>query len=128
MDTTSAGGLPAKTDPEPPPTGLAAVWEHIKNWPEGYLCVPLSLFLIWVFGWAAYLLSGRKPQENSDWLPGLGGNWMKCVLVILACTILCQASGEWMTPAQKILDPNRVKWNAIVQCVAIFSFSYLLSH
>lgn len=129
MEVPAATSEPAaKTEPIPPPTGLAAVWKHLRNWAEGYLWVPLALLSIWVFAQFAYFLTGRRPQENADWIVGLGANLVKCVFLILLLSIMRQQTGVWYTKQEQIDNPNLARTQLIGTCVTLIVFAYLLSH
>ena len=119
---------PAKTDPIPPPVGLAAVWKHIKNWLELYLWVPLSLLFIWGFAWFAYFLTGRRPQENVDWIVGLAGNFVKSVMLILLVSIFRQQCGLWLNREEQKDNPTLVWAQNILTIAAICVFGYILEH
>lgn len=126
--TTDVSPPAAKTEPNPPPTGLGAVYAHLHNWAEGYLWVPLSLLSIWLFAQFAYFLTGRRPQENADWIVGLGANLVKCVFLILLISITRQQTGIWLTKAELIANPRLALTQTLGKCVALIVFAYLLSH
>lgn len=122
--TTPAAHSPGK----PPPTGIWAVWKHLTDWATVYFWVPVALLSIWVFAQFAYFLTGRRPQENADWIVGMAGNLVKCVFVILFCEISRQQTGVWLTKAETLENPVAARTQAITKCVTIIVFAYLLSH
>jgi hypothetical protein len=119
---------PAKVDPVPPPTGIAALWKHITNWAEVYFWVPLALLSIWLFAQGAYFLTGRRPQENADWIVGLGGNLVKCVFLIVILSIVRQQTGVWWRREELMANKHLAYTQAFSSCVALIVFAYLLSH
>lgn len=60
----------------------STVWKHLTDWATIYFWLPLSLLSIWLFSKLAYLLTGRKPMENADWIVGFSFNLVKCVFLI----------------------------------------------
>jgi hypothetical protein len=118
----------AKTEPIPPPTGLAAVWKHLQNWAELYAWVPVALLSIWFFAQFAYFLTGRRPAENADWIVGLGGNLVKCVFLIVLLSIARQQTGVWLTKAEQLENPSLAWAQRLETGVALCVFAYILSH
>jgi hypothetical protein len=125
---TEASQPAAKTDPVPPPTGLKAAWKHLQNWAEVYFWVPLALLSIYLLSEFAYLLTGRKPQENADWLVGLGGNLVKCMSLIMVVSVLNQQNGVWLTKEELIANPHLSRDQMVSKCVSLIVFGYLLAH
>jgi hypothetical protein len=107
---------------------LRDLLNHITSWAEGYLWVPLSLGLIWLFAYVAYWLTGRHPTENVDWIVGLAGNFVKCVLAILLCSIYREATGVWLTKTERLGYPRVSIAQMAHSAVALCVFAYLLSH
>lgn len=124
----SAAPLAPKTDPVPPPTGWALVWKHLQNWQSIYLFVPMALVGIKLFMLFAYLLTGREPQENADWVVGMSGNLVKLIFLIVFVEVLHQQTGIWLTREQQIENPSLAWMQAGVTSVALCVGCYLLSH
>lgn len=118
----------AKTEPIPPPTGWAAVWKHMQNWTEIYLWVPMALLSIYVFAEFAYVLTGRRPTENADWIVGMGGNLVKLVFLIVFVSIERQQTGVWLTKDEQLDSPALAMTQALSKCVTLIVGAYILSH
>jgi hypothetical protein len=101
---------------------------HLRNWAEGYLWLPLSLISIYLFAEIAYWLTGRRPQENVDWIIGLAGDFVKCVFLILLVSILRESSGVWLTKEERLANPRFSIAQMFNQSIALCVFAYLLSH
>jgi hypothetical protein len=102
--------------------------KHIRDWATAYFWVPLALLSIWLFSKVAYWLTGRKPQENADWIVGLGGNLVKCVFVILLVEITREQTGVWATKEELMANPSLAWSQTVSKCVTLIVFAYLLSH
>ncbi len=63
---------------------LSAIWNHIKKFREAYGFLPLSLVLIVVYSILIRLLTGRPPLDNISDLTGVGENFVKIILAIVA--------------------------------------------
>lgn len=119
---------PDKIDPVPPPTGLRAIWAHLRNWAEVYLWVPVSLLSIWVLAQFAYFLTGRRPTENVDWIVGVAGGLVKCVMMIALVSIFTQGTMVWLTKEERLANPRFSIAQLLAQAVALCVFAYVLSH
>lgn len=117
-----------KVDPVPPPKGLAKIWKHVKDWQSIYFFVPIALFSIWMFAQFGYFLTGRRPQENVDWMIGIAANLVKLVFLIVFVEICRQATGHWYTKEQMMANPELSKWQTISKCVTLVVGAYILSH
>lgn len=102
--------------------------QHLQNWAEAYFWVPLSLLSVWLFSKLAYLLTGRKPQENVDWIVGISAGLIRCIFLILVLSIFREQAGSWMTKEEKLAHPDAARTQALVTCVALIVFAYLLTH
>jgi hypothetical protein len=71
--------------------------KHLRDWATAYFWLPLSLLSIWLFSKLAYLLTGRKPMENADWIVGFSFNLVKCVFLIFFLEIYREQTGKWWT-------------------------------
>lgn len=118
---------PAHVDANPPPTGIWAVWRHLTNWATLYFWLPLSLISIWLFSKLAYLLTGRKPQENADWIVGFSFTLVKCVFLVFFVEITRQQTGTWYTKAELIANPQLAWSQTVSKCVTLIVFAWLLS-
>jgi hypothetical protein len=101
---------------------------HMRDWATAYFWVPLALLSIWFFSKVAYWLTGRKPQENADWIVGLGGNLVKCVFLILLVEVTREQTGVWLTKEELKANPNLAWSQTLSKCVTLIVFAYLLSH
>lgn len=101
---------------------------HLRNWATAYFWVPLALLSIWFFSKVAYWLTGRKPQENADWIVGLGGNLVKCVFVILLVEVTREQTGIWFKKDELLANPVIAWAQTVSKCVTLIVFAYLLSH
>lgn len=120
--------LAPKTDPVPAPTGLRAVWAHLKNWTEVYLWVPASLFSIWLMAQFAYFLTGRRPTENVDWIVGVAGNLVKAVFLIALVSVFTQGTMVWLTKEERLSNAKFSIAQTLAQSIALCVFAYVLSH
>lgn len=125
METTAPA---AHVEPVPPPTGWPKVWKHLTDWATIWFWVPMALVAIWFFAQVAYFLTGRRPQENADWIVGMAGNLLKCVFVILFTEITRQQTGTWLTKAELIANPQLAWTQTFSKCASLLVFAYLLSH
>lgn len=104
------------------------IWTHIQNWKTVYIFMPVAFFLIWLFSKGAYLITGRKPQENVDWIVGVAGNSVKLVILIVFCELIRESTGTWHTKEELIAHPE-IGWRQdFAKCVYLIVGAYILSH
>lgn len=125
MDTPSA---PAHVEPEPPPTGLGALWKHLTDWATAWFWLPGFILIVYLIPKFAYAMSGVRPQENLDFLVGFSWQLIKCVLAIFFVELMRQQTGVWWKPEDLKSNPHLVWTQALAKCVTFFGFIYLLSH
>jgi hypothetical protein len=112
--------------------GIAALavstHQHIMNWLEVYLWVPVSLIGIFGAAQLAYFLTGRRPTENADWLVDYSSKAVQCVAVIALTSIAKQALGSWLTRDQKIENPYVYTINTISTLIIFGIITYLFKN
>lgn len=123
-----ATGPSAKTESVPAQTGWALIWRHLRNWTEIYLWVPIALLSIWLFAQFAYFLTGRRPQENVDWIVGISGGLVKLVFIIVFISVDRQQTGVWLTKEEQTIYPDLARIQAVTKCVLAIVAAYILSH
>lgn len=117
-----------KVDPIPPPKGWAKVWKHLKDWATSYFWVPLMFFMIWVFAQGAYFLTGRRPQENVDWIVDIARALVVGVCIVLVMEIKRQQTSHWW-PAEKLEKYPHIAWSqTVTSCVTFVALVYLFTH
>lgn len=104
------------------------VWGHLTNWATIYFWLPLSLLSIWLFSQFAYFLTGRRPQENLDWIVGFSFNLVKCVFVIFFVEVAREQTGVWFRKDELLANPSIAWAQTVGKCFQLFVFAYLLSH
>lgn len=104
------------------------IWTHIQNWKTVYIFMPLAFFAIWLFAKGAYLLTGRKPQENVDWIVGTAGNMVKLVILIVFVEVTREATGNWYKKEELLANPSLAWSQTVSKCVTLFVGAYILSH
>lgn len=102
--------------------------KHLRDWATAYFWLPLSLLSIWLFSKLAYLLTGRKPMENADWIVGFSFNLVKCVFLIFFIEIYREQTGKWWTDQDLRANPHLAWTQAFTKAVGLIVFAWVLSH
>lgn len=107
---------------------MKTIYRFLYNWRELWLWVPLAMLSIWGFAQFGFFLTGRQPTENVDWIVGMAGNLMKCILLIVILSIGRESNGVWATKIELMSYPRFHRYQTIKECVSLIVFAYLLSH
>ena len=86
--------------------------------------------LLSIFGAAelTFLLTGRRPEMNMDWVLDYASAAVRCVLVILLTSVAKQALGSWLTVEDKEKYPVAHAINTATTLVLFLTIAYLFLH
>jgi hypothetical protein len=107
---------------------MQKVLQHLKQWSEAYLWIPLSLLSLIGAGWFAYYLSGRKPMMSADFLVDYGSRVITVALIIVFTSVFSQAQNLWMTLDQKTANPKIAAIHLGATCVFATIVAYCFMH
>ncbi len=119
---------PAKVETPPPATGFRAVVQHVRNWLEGYLFFPLALLSIFGAAKLAYVLTGRQPTENADFVVGAAFRLVTAILVVLMVSITQEQTSSWLSKEEKLEHPINHAIQAATKCFMAGLFAFILLH
>jgi hypothetical protein len=110
-------------------TGLfESIWNHLSNWAEVYLWVPVSLVGIFAAAELSYFLTGRRPTENADWLVDYSAKAVQMVAIIALTSIAKEALGMWMNKEEKLTNPYAYMVNSASTIILFIVVAYVFLH
>lgn len=107
---------------------LKKAYDHLTNWLEVYLWVPVSLLGIFGAAELSYFLTGRRPVENADWLIDYSSKAVQCVAIIALTSIAKEALGHWMTMEERKKHPGLAVLNTFATLVTFLTVTYIFTH
>lgn len=63
---------------------LTQIWDHLKKFREVYAHLPLAFIFLFAFAIVIHLLTGRAPEDNLVDFMGMGENFIKIILAVVA--------------------------------------------
>ena len=105
-----------------------SVWHHLKSWPELYVALPLALIAIPGAAYFSFFLTGRSPQEGTEWLVDLSARVAVASLIVLFTSFIRQASGVWMSKEEQFAHPFLALQQNVVKMFCIGVFAWLFVH
>ena len=107
---------------------LRKIWDHLANWAEVYLWVPVSIFAIYGAAQLAYFLTGRRPTENADWLVDYSSKALEMVAIIALTSVAKEALGHWMTKEERAAHPYLATLNTFATLITLLVVTYVFTH
>lgn len=107
---------------------LRSVVNHLSNWLEVYLWVPVTLIGIFGAAQLSYFLTGRRPAENADFLVDYSAKAVQCVAIIALTSIAKEALGHWMTQAERAKHPFLAVVNTFATLITFLAVAYIFLH
>lgn len=106
---------------------FSKIWNHLKSWPELYVCLPLVLLTLPGSSLFIYFLTGRAPQESMQWLLDLSGRVNVAALIILFASFSRQATGVWFTKQEMLVHPYMATLSALTKVFYFCFFGWLFT-
>lgn len=107
---------------------IKKIYDHLANWAEVYLWVPVSLLGIFGAAQLSYFLTGRRPVENADWLVDYSSKAVQMVAIIALTSIAKEALGHWMTMEERKANPFLAVINTFATLVTFLTVTYVFTH
>lgn len=104
------------------------MFKHIRSWLEAYLWLPVSLLSIWAAAHFAYWLTGRRPEENADFIVGYAQRTVLIVLLVGLFSMSRQQTGFWLTKEEAMANHYMATLQVIVQLFTMGLFAYIFLH
>lgn len=73
------------------------IWDHFKSWPELWIGLPIGTLTIPAAAYFVYILTGRAPQENMDYMIDLAGRIQTAAWIVVSASVTREALGNWYT-------------------------------
>lgn len=104
--------------------------QFFVNWaPE---CSALLASFAFIYGAAEliFFLTGRRPQDNGQWILDYASKFALCAIVIFLVSQFKQASGtgSWMTKEERFEHPYLATVSDIKVCFSLAVFAYIWLH
>lgn len=107
---------------------IRKIYDHLANWLEVYLWVPVSLLGIFGAAQLSYFLTGRRPVENADWLVDYSSKSVQIIAIIALTSIAKEALGHWMTMDERKAHPFLAVVNTFATLVTFLAIIYAWIH
>lgn len=109
---------------------LIVIRDHIYNWLELYLWVPLFLFGILGAIKYAHFITGRPPAspESSDWIIEFADRLVACIFVIVLVSIVREQTSVWLTKEERMANVKFTAIQTASSCFFAALFTYILLH
>ena len=108
---------------------MKTIWNHIINWLEFYLWVPVSLSLIWLSVSFHYAMTGRPTGEDPyEWIVGFAPQFVKAILAIVLVSISKEAFGSWLNKQEKLSNPMYASVSIVCSTAIFIALLFAFSH
>jgi zinc transporter ZupT len=104
------------------------ILKTLYNWRELWFWPLVALLNWYLLIHLAYFFTGRRPEENMDFLVGLGANILIAVMAITLVSILRESSGEWWSKDDLKQHPHLAYIAGAVKAIALVAFLWALKH
>lgn len=111
-----------ETQPHPEPQTF---WQHLKDWNELYLVLPLSILGITLANYYYFAQTGRSPtiaEGGIDWLLGMVPRLVAIVLSIIMVSVFKQATGVWLSKEESLANWKISVADKIGRCFILWLF------
>jgi hypothetical protein len=98
---------------------FALVWDTLYNWRELWLWPVIAFINLKLLVLAAYLTTGRWPQESADALVGLGMNILLVAVAIGLTSAVRESTGYWFK-SKIAADKPHILWSQMTGNVICF--------
>lgn len=102
--------------------------KHIRQWAEAYIWLPAALLAVYLSSKFAYFLTGRKPEENADFIIGYAQSTIVAILIIFLFSVSREQTGFWMSKEECYAHPYLATLQAVTKMYTMGLFAYIYLH
>lgn len=106
---------------------MKAIWDHLRQWPELYIGVPLATLSIPAASGMVYLLTQHWPEENMGYLVDLASRVQVGALIIVAASLTRQGLGTWFTKEEQLAHPYIATLSSLSKAFYLCFFAWLFT-